>query len=131
MHAPLSSVPSSPAFFILSAHTAKRSIISAKALASFIPEIAGLSGVYNLTGNHHPALTETEKIIGEMLGKKIKTLPRILLKLISLAGDIIPVLPLNSYRLKKLTSTLTFSDEKARKLTGWNPDDLNLLKELS
>ena len=36
-------------------------------------------------------------------------------------GDYLPGSPINSNRLTKLTSTLTFSNDKARQL-GWNPN---------
>ena len=39
-------------------------------------------------------------------------------------------MPLNTVKLKKITSNLTFDDSKARKIAGWNPNsvlnDLNI-----
>jgi hypothetical protein len=49
-------------------------------------------------------------------------LPYFLAKILSLFGDIIgPNFPINSNKLKKITSDLTFNDSKARNALGWSP----------
>jgi hypothetical protein len=44
-----------------------------------------------------------------------------LIKYAGILGDHMRFLPVNSYRVEKLTTSLTFDDEKARKILAWNP----------
>lgn len=100
---------------------AKRSMVGAADVAQLIVRKNWVSGIYNLTDGEHPSIAQTEKRIAEIKGKKIKKVPVWLIRLAAKIGDIIPKFPLNSLRLAKLQSTLTFSDEKAQKQLNWNP----------
>lgn len=101
--------------------SARRSMVLASDLALFIPSLANVTGIYHLTDGMHPTYRELEEYIATRFNRKIRNLPSGLVKIAAMAGDWIPCLPINSYRLKKLSYTLTFSDDKARKELGWNP----------
>lgn len=108
-------------YFRIGAGSARRSMVLASDLARFIPSLKSVNGIYHLTDGVHPSYRELEDYIASHFGKRIRTLPVGMLKAAAKAGDFIPWIPFNSSRMKKLSSTLTFSDEKARKELGWNP----------
>lgn len=80
------------------------------------------SGIYNLTDGHHPTFFELENAILQRLGKKfIPSLPLWIAKALGRVGNLLPFFPINSATIKKITSKLTFSDEKAVQELGWSP----------
>jgi nucleoside-diphosphate-sugar epimerase len=80
------------------------------------------SGTYNLTDGHHPSLHQIEDSLCLKWGRKgLPTIPENLARLMGKAGDLIPGFPFTTNTYTKLTSTLTFSDAKARAELGWNP----------
>lgn len=101
---------------------AKKSIVLAKDVASFVSSIQGPSGVYNLTDGYHPTFKELEqKIAGSMHKGTPKKIPILIAKFLGFAGDILGKrFPINSDRLNKITSTLTFDDTKARTALNWS-----------
>lgn len=106
-------------YFRLGKGDSRRSMVLSSDVARFIPQLRQHDGVYHLTDGYHPPFYELENQIATHYHRRIKSLPISLLKSIASIGNLIPGFPLNSYRLKKLTSTLTFSDEKARRELGW------------
>jgi len=108
-------------YFRFGFSSARRSMVLASDLARFIPSLHSVKGIYHLTDGVHPSYRELEDYIASHYGKRIRKLPEGIIKTFAKAGDLIPWLPVNSSRLKKLSHTLTFSDEKARRELGWNP----------
>lgn len=112
---------------------ARKSMVLATDVASFIPVVATRSGIYNLTDGVHPSMLEFEIALTNRLGKrKPIRLPVWPLKGVAWMGDRLgDWFPLNSLRLNKLTGSLTFNDAKAR-LVGWRPHSVmdNLPSEL-
>ena len=114
-------------YFRIKGNTARKSMVWGKdvAVQSFKP--LRTSGVFNLTDGIHPDITSVESALEKLLGKRInKTLPRFPLRVMASIGDagqsiLRRSLPFSGERLKKLTSSLTFSDEKAREEIGWTP----------
>jgi GlcNAc-P-P-Und epimerase len=102
---------------------ARKSMVLAADVARFIPLVAKLGGTYNLTDGYHPALVDLENAIARNIGQKdFFRLPDSFLRLVARAGDVLgDWSPINSHKFKKLTSTLTFSDAKARVFAGWKP----------
>lgn len=102
---------------------AKKSIIWAEDIAHIIPRVSKIGGIYNLTDGYHPTFGELEQTIAYALEKKKPhKVPYWLAKGLALTGDVIGnKFPINSGRLKKMTSNLTFDDSKARKELGWSP----------
>lgn len=110
---------------------ARKSIIWAEDIAAILPLIAPIGGVYNITDGLHPMFSQLEAVISEQLKKKAPlSLPIALAKVLGWAGDIIGnKFPVNSNKLQKITSTLTFDDKKLHAAVKWNPS--SVVKKLS
>ena len=102
---------------------AKKSVVWAEDIAHIIPKLVEVGGIYNLTDGYHPSFGELEKAISKALNKSnpIK-IPTTIAKVVAKVGDLLGSKAiLNSERLNKITSSLTFDDSKARNMLGWNP----------
>lgn len=102
---------------------AKKSIVMAADVADILFKSAGAGGIYNLTDGYHPSFSELSEVIAAQLGKrKPVSIPGFLASIMALVGDIAGRRsPINTNKLNKITSDLTFDDTKARKLLGWKP----------
>lgn len=105
---------------------ARKSMVLAEDVAKLIASWQGPSGVYHLTDGQHPAFSDLEDALAQKMGTRIQwELPLPWLKMAAKMGDLIRRVgipfPLYSARLQKMTSSLTFSDEKARRELGWKP----------
>lgn len=107
---------------------ARKSIVMAQDIAKLIPLLVEKGGVYNVCDDTQPSFRELEKIISKQLNKKQpKSIPYFVAKSMALIGDLLgPKAPINSLKLKKITESLTFSNEKAKNELGWKP--LNVLE---
>lgn len=106
----------------ISGNKARKSAVLANDIAGLIPNLQGKSGIYNLSDGVHPPFNEIEDHIARSLGKTIRwRIPLAVLKWVARIGNVMPGFPLNSQRLDKMTASLTFSDELARKELGWKP----------
>jgi len=110
-------------YFNIAGGKAKKSIVLAEDVAKIIPVACKIGGIYNLTDGYHPSFKELGFTITRQLRKKPPlNLPGFLAKTIALGGDILgSKAPLNSDKLNKMTSDLTFDDSKARDILGWKP----------
>lgn len=102
----------------------RKSIVWAEDIARIIPKLSKQGGTYNLTDGYHPTFGELEQAIAQALNKKkpIKV-PHWFASMLAKAGDLVGNrFPINSERLQKIASTLTFDDRKARETLGWNPN---------
>lgn len=119
-------------YFNICGGRARKSMVLANDVAAFIPTVANIGGIYNLTDGYHPNFHELSTLICKNRNKKIPlNMPSIIAQLLGLIGDVIgKCMPLNTVKLKKITSDLTFDDSKAREIAGWNPNpvlnDLNI-----
>jgi nucleoside-diphosphate-sugar epimerase len=102
---------------------ARKSIVLAEDVARIIPKAAPIGGIYNLTDGYHPSFYEISLLIAKQLGEnKPGNIPDWMAILFARIGDIIgPKAPINSSKLQKITSELTFDDSSARKELGWKP----------
>lgn len=117
--------------------SARRSMCWVEDVARLVPELLGREGVYHLTDGTHPSFLELETAITEALGiAPVRRLPLLSAKLLARVGDLAQSvfgkeLPFNSRVLSKMVSTLTFSDERARRVLGWRPAPVvNRMKEI-
>lgn len=110
-------------YFNIADGSARKSIVLAEDVARVIPRVAAVGGVFNLTDGYHPSFSELSALIAVQLRKqKPSNIPGWLAKCMAKAGDIIgSKAPINSDKLRKITSDLTFDDSKAMKQLGWNP----------
>ena len=113
-------------YYSIGKASARKSIVLATDVARFITGISGPSGEYNLTDGYHPTFKELEtKIAGHYGKKKPVSLPLMFVKALSYMGDIIgKKFPVNSLRLNKIISNLTFSDHRARELLNWKSNQV-------
>jgi nucleoside-diphosphate-sugar epimerase len=109
-------------YFRIGKGNAYKSIVLASDVAKFIPTLFGKtqSGAYNLTDGVHPTFAQIEDKMAREVGKQVKIkVADIFARIIAFKGDFIPKFPLKTRQYKKITSTLTFADDKARKEIGW------------
>lgn len=111
-------------YFNIAGGLARKSMVLAEDVANIIINASEKGGVYNLTDGFHPNFYELSNAIAKQYGKsKLFNLPFTIAKSIALVGDVLGAkFPLNSSKLKKITSDLTFDDSKAREILGWNPN---------
>lgn len=110
-------------YFNVAGGKAKKSMVLADDVSKIVLEVAEKGGTYNLTDGNNPTFFELSNIIASrFMKKKVLNLPLILAKLLALIGDVVGnKFPINSIKLTKIISTLTFDDSKARASFGWNP----------
>ena len=110
-------------YFNIAGGKARKSVVLAKDVAFFIPRVAIVGGTYNLTDGCHPSFYELSVAIAKCIQrKKSFNLPLSVAKLMGYVGDKLgDKAPINSGKLRKITSDLTFDDTKAREVAGWKP----------
>lgn len=97
---------------------AKKSMVLVEDVANFIPIVASVGGIYNLTDGYHPSFKELSIAIAK---KDTPNLNLYFAKNLGKFGDFVgDIFPLNSDKVIKMTNDLTFDDSKAREI-GWNP----------
>ncbi len=116
-------------YFNVSKGLAKKSMVLASDVSKFILKASEVGGIYNLTDGYHPSFNELSLLISKHFGRRlVPNMPFIVAKFLAIIGDLIgPSFPIDSHKLKKIMSTLTFDDSKARKTFGWSPT--SVLKE--
>jgi GlcNAc-P-P-Und epimerase len=101
---------------------AKKSMIWAEDLARLVERLAEVGGVYNLTDGYHPSFGELESVVSTFYGRRIIKIPYFVAKGLAIVGDVLGAkFPINSEKLKKISSTLTYDDSRAKTRLGWNP----------
>lgn len=102
---------------------ARKSVVMVEDLARVVPLAENRGGVFNLCASYAPTLAELENLICAQLGKRPpRAIPFFAAKCLALAGDcLFGKAPIDSARLRKITGTLTFSSEKARRELNWRP----------
>ena len=110
-------------YFNIDGGKAKKSMVLASDIVKFILKAAEVGGTYNLTDGLHPTFNELSKNISQQLGKSfVPNMPLFMANVLAKIGDLFGnSLPINSNKLSKITSPLTFDDSKARLAFGWNP----------
>lgn len=110
-------------YFNIAGGNAKKSMVLASDVAKFILNAAEVGGTFNLTDGKHPTFIELSKNISLQIGKSfIPNMPIYVANVLAKVGDIIGnAFPINSNKLSKITSSLTFDDSKARTAFGWDP----------
>jgi nucleoside-diphosphate-sugar epimerase len=101
----------------------RKSMVLAQNVASIILKASEFGGIYNLTDGYHPTFVELSNCISSQLNKgKVLTLPYFFVKALAIIGDkLVPSLPINSKKLRKMTNDLTFDDTNARNTFNWCP----------
>lgn len=104
----------------------KKSIMMVQDIATLVELVKDKGGVYNVCDDYNPTFGEISVSIANQLGKhKPFNMPYWMAWCIAKIGDLMGhKAPFNSYRLTKMTESLTFSNEKAKRELGWQPLDV-------
>ncbi|WP_374951139.1 NAD-dependent epimerase/dehydratase family protein [Mucilaginibacter sp.] len=110
-------------YFNIDGGKAKKSIVLAEDVSVLIPVVANIGGIYNLTDGDHPSFKMLSDLIAVQTNKKNPpNIPKWLARLFANVGDLLGAkAPINSSKLLKITSDLTFDDSKARQILNWHP----------
>ena len=102
---------------------ARKSVLMVEDIATLVPLLAEKGGIYNVCDSYQPTFRELEMIVCNQLGKPLPmSIPYWMAKCMALLGDCLgKKAPINSLKLKKITKSLTFSNEKAVRELGWKP----------
>ena len=103
-----------------------KSILMAEDIARILPLLVEKGGTYNVCDTRQPSFGELSISVAKQLGKgKPMNIPYWVAWCMAKVGDLLGnKAPINSYKLDKMTKSLTFSNEKARKELGWVPLDV-------
>ena len=103
-----------------------KSILMAEDIARLIPILEEKGGVYNVCDTRQPSFGEISASVAKQLGKgKPLSIPYWMGWCMAKVGNILGnKAPINSYKLEKMTKSLTFSNEKARHELNWEPLDV-------
>lgn len=103
-----------------------KSILMAEDIARILPSLVEKGGTYNVCDTRQPSFGELSISVAKQLGQgKPMNIPYWMAWCMAKVGDLLgSKAPINSYKLEKMTKSLTFSNEKARKELGWEPLDV-------
>lgn len=103
-----------------------KSILMAEDIARLIPILEEKGGIYNVCDTRQPSFGEISASVAKQLGKhKPFCIPYWMAWCIAKVGDLLgDKAPINTYKLNKMTKSLTFSNEKARHELNWEPLDV-------
>ena len=103
-----------------------KSVLMAEDIARILPLVAEKGGVYNVCDTRQPSFGELSISVARQLSKrKPVSIPYWMAWCMAMVGNLLgSKAPINSYKLEKMTKSLTFSNEKARKELGWEPLDV-------
>lgn len=104
----------------------RKSVLMADDIARLIPLLIEKGGIYNVCDTNQPTFGEISYSVAKQLGKrKPISIPYWMAWCMAKVGDLLgSKAPINSYKLSKMTESLTFSNEKARRELGWEPLDV-------
>ena len=106
--------------------TVKKSILMAEDIARLVPLLEKKGGIYNVCDSYQPTFGEISASVAKQLGKhKPINIPYWMAWCMAKVGDLLGnKAPINTYKLEKMTKSLTFSNEKARHELNWEPLDV-------
>ncbi len=110
-------------YFDIAHGSAHKSVLMAEDIARLVPLLAQNGGTYNVCDDAQPTFGQLSRLIAFQLGNPSpKSLPMWAAKSAAKVGDLMGAkAPINTLKLKKITETLTFSNEKAKHELGWIP----------
>lgn len=108
---------------------AKKSIVLADDIAELISGLSGTTGIFNLSDGNSSTFCELENAIAGRFNKKIRSIPKPAALIIAGFGSVVNSVqnrfrfPLDLAVYRKITKSLTFSSEKAKRDLHWNPEN--------
>lgn len=102
----------------------RKSMVMTEDIAKIMSQLIEVGGTYHLTDGYHPSVGELERAIAKAVGKSNPMkIPMFVAKMMAKVGDLLGAdAPINSEKLERITTTLTFDDSKAQKALGWKPE---------
>lgn len=103
-----------------------KSILMAEDIARLLPLLEEKGGIYNVCDTRQPSFGEISASVAKQLGKhKPISIPYWMAWCMAKVGDLLgSKAPINSYKLEKMTKSLTFDNSKARHELNWEPLDV-------
>ena len=103
-----------------------KSVLMAEDIAHLLPLLEEKGGIYNVCDTRQPSFGEISASVAKQLGKhRPISIPYWMAWCMAKVGDLLgSKAPINTYKLEKMTKSLTFSNEKARTELGWEPLDV-------
>lgn len=103
-----------------------KSILMAEDIAKLVPILEEKGGIYNVCDTRQPSFGEISASVAKQLGKgRPLSIPYWVAWCMAKVGDLLgSKAPINTYKLEKMTKSLTFSNEKARHELNWEPLDV-------
>ncbi len=103
-----------------------KSILMAEDIARLLPLLEEKGGIYNVCDTRQPSFGEISMSVAKQLGKgNPVSIPFWMAWCMAKVGDLLGnKAPINSYKLEKMTKSLTFSNHKARHELNWEPLDV-------
>lgn len=103
-----------------------KSILMAEDIARLVPLVAEKGGIFNVCDTRQPSFGDLSTSVAKQLGKsRPLNIPYWMAWCMAKVGDLLgSKAPINSYKLSKMTESLTFSNEKARSVLKWEPMDV-------
>lgn len=103
-----------------------KSVLMAEDIARLVPLLEQKGGIYNVCDTRQPSFGEISMSVAKQLGKGNPiSIPYWIAWCMAKVGDLLGnKAPINSYKLEKMTKSLTFSNEKARHELNWEPLDV-------
>lgn len=104
----------------------RKSVLMAEDIARLLPLLEEKGGIYNVCDTRQPTFGEISMSVAKQLGKRRPiNIPYWVAWCMAKVGDLLGnKAPINTYKLEKMTKSLTFSNDKARKELGWEPMDV-------
>ena len=104
----------------------KKSVLMAEDIARLLPLLAEKGGVYNVCDTYQPTFGELSASVARQLDKrKPVSIPYWMAWCMAKVGDLLGTkAPINTYKLEKMTKSLTFCNDKACRELGWEPLDV-------
>lgn len=102
---------------------ARKSVLMVQDIAKLLSLVSDKGGIYNVCDDSQPTFRELETLISKQLGKEMPlSIPMWMAKSLAIVGNLLgSKAPINSLKLKKITQSLTFSNEKAKTELDWKP----------
>ncbi len=98
----------------------RKSMVYGPDIPKVIPALFEKGGIFHLTDGHHPSINEIENALELVTGNKpALKIPKLVASTMAKIGNSLPYFPINSAKLQKISGTLTFNDDKARKELGY------------
>lgn len=105
---------------------AVKSVLMVEDIARLLQLAVDKGGIYNVCDTRQPSFGQLSASVAKQLGKrKPLNIPYWMAWCMAKVGDMLgDKAPINTYKLEKMTKSLTFSNEKARRELGWEPLDV-------